>query len=108
MTFTDEELRHHDRPHRFRCLRRGDDIFAVHALVTLGDGEPLALEVKIRWRERKHLAQAETTPVEQLEGDERLRLVHKLAAEAQVFVLRPEAHLVGLLASDLVDLRHGV
>ena len=37
-----------------------------------------------------------------------MRLVHYLATEAQVLFLRPEAHLVGLLASDLANLRHRV
>lgn len=46
--------------------------------------------------------------IRQLEGDERLRPVHDLSAEVQVLILCPEAHLIGLLAVDLADLRHWI
>lgn len=80
----------------------------MHALVALGNGEALALEVEIGWRGREHLAQAKPTPVEQLKGYERLWFIHNLAAEAQVLVLSPKAHLVSLLAADLADFCHGI
>lgn len=87
---------------------RGDHVLAVHALVVLGHGHPIALEIEFCGSERQHLAQTEPAPIEQLECDERLRLVHDLPAEAQILILCPEAHFVSLLAADLADLRHGI
>lgn len=43
----DEEARHHDGSHRFGRLGRSDHVFAVHALVALGHGQPIAFEIEI-------------------------------------------------------------
>lgn len=95
------ETGHHDSPHRFKRLVRGGHVLAVHASVTLGHGQTTALEIEVCGSERQHLAQTESASMQQLEGDERLRLAHDLLAEAQVLVLWPEAHLISLLVADL-------
>ena len=80
----------------------------MHPLIAFGHRQSLVLEVEVRRSEREHLPKPKAAPVKQFEGNERLRLVHDLAAEAQVLFLCPEAHLFGLLASDLANLHHRV
>lgn len=46
--------------------------------------------------------------IRQLEGDERLRPVHGPSVEVQALILCSEAHLIGLPAVDLTDLRHRI
>lgn len=80
----------------------------MHALVALGCRQSLVREVEVCRSECEHLAQTKSAPVKQLEGYERLRLIHDLTTEAQALFLSPEARLVGLLASDLANPHHGV
>lgn len=108
LDFVDEEHREHDYPVGLAGLRRCRHVFAVDAVVGLGDADPAALEVEVGGRERQRLAAAHSQPVQHLEDHERDVLVHDRPGEPLVLVLDPEAHLVGLLAAHSVDLAHGV
>ena len=71
-----------------------DYVLAVQPLVGFVDAKRLLLKVEVLRGQCQHLAQADTAPVQHLEGVVHGRLVHHLGGKLQILLLRPEEHLL--------------
>lgn len=96
-----QEPRDDDGADGLRGLRVGYDVTPVEALVRRVDPHLELPQVEGARREREQLADAHPGPVQDLEHEERPRLVEHRLRELQVLVLGPEAHLPGFLRADL-------
>ena len=103
-----QELGELDGADRFGRLGVGDDIATAKSLVGLVDAHGVASPVERIRREGQKLAFSDAGPVEYLEDHEQPGAIHHGVGELEVLLLRPEAHLLGVLGTHLHGAHCGV
>ena len=103
-----EKVRHLDHAVAFLRFRRGDNVFALQALIGFIDAERFLLKIKVRRRQRQQLTLADAAPIQDFKCVVQHGLIHHGVDEFEVFFLRPEQNFLWLFAAHIPGFRGGI
>ncbi len=106
--FTSQPLRQPNHPHTFLCLRRGNNILSMKAVVGLADGHRSVFKIKILRRQCQQLTLPNPCPVQHLKTVVGHGLLHARIGKGAKLLQRPKIAFPLPGGADPHDPVHGI